>query len=201
MERIGHENKYAMFVSEIEEEWIRIHVEDRGNMRSEPDPSAKIEPIWKSSSFIDLQVFFNIGSIEDKLSFLHGANAIDSDFHSIHFFGYKKLAGHSRCFFVIVLCCQQNVKLLLWRIWQFLIKGLDIYSACGAGELFIAESEDISILIDGAVGHIHEIITWVCGCLPTRHWMGVCCLPLRTKIVMVLELGLTKLFSSFPNIV
>lgn len=45
MEKVGHDSKYAMFVSEIEEEWIKIHVEDKGNMRSEPDPSAKIEPI------------------------------------------------------------------------------------------------------------------------------------------------------------
>lgn len=45
MEKIGHNSQLAMFVSEIEEEWIQIHVEDKGNMRTEPDLNKKIEPI------------------------------------------------------------------------------------------------------------------------------------------------------------
>ena len=30
LEVVGHDAKYALFNSAIEEEWIRIHVEDRG---------------------------------------------------------------------------------------------------------------------------------------------------------------------------
>lgn len=34
LEVVGHDANYALFNSEIEEEWIRIHVEDRGGLRS-----------------------------------------------------------------------------------------------------------------------------------------------------------------------
>lgn len=38
VEVIGHDQQYAMYTTEIEEEWIRLHVEDRGGLTSEPEP-------------------------------------------------------------------------------------------------------------------------------------------------------------------
>lgn len=143
---------------------------------------------------------FNFGSIQHKLSFLHWVAGIDPHCHSIHLLSYNDLAGHSRSALVVVLCCQQHIKLLLRRNRQSLVEGLDVDSAGGAGKLFVAESEDVGILVDCAVGHVHEIVTWVFGCLPTLHSMGVCCRPRRTKIVMVLRRGVRKLFSSFASI-
>lgn len=34
VERIGHDPSYAMYTTPIEEEWIQIHVEDKGKLRS-----------------------------------------------------------------------------------------------------------------------------------------------------------------------
>lgn len=43
--KIGHDSNFALFTTEIEEEWMKIHLEDKGKLRSESDPSEKIEPI------------------------------------------------------------------------------------------------------------------------------------------------------------
>ena len=37
IEVIGHDDRYAMYTSEIEEDWIRLHVENVGGLRSEAD--------------------------------------------------------------------------------------------------------------------------------------------------------------------
>ena len=34
LEVVGHDRSYAMYTTEIEEEWIKIHVEDKGKLRS-----------------------------------------------------------------------------------------------------------------------------------------------------------------------
>ena len=35
----GHHEEYALYLPEIEEEWIRLHLEDQNQLRSEPHPN------------------------------------------------------------------------------------------------------------------------------------------------------------------
>lgn len=37
LEVVGHDAQFALFTSEIEEEWIRLHVENRGLLTSEEE--------------------------------------------------------------------------------------------------------------------------------------------------------------------
>ena len=36
---------------------------------------------------------------------------------------------------------------------------LDVYSACGAGQLLVAQSENVDILVYHTVGDVHQIVT------------------------------------------
>ena len=47
--------------------------------------------------------------------------------------------------------------------------GFKVDPTGGAGELFVAEAEDVGILVDGGVGDVHEIIALVRVMVPTRH--------------------------------
>lgn len=41
LEVVGHDSQYAMYTTEIEEEWIRLHVENKGGLTSEPEEKEK----------------------------------------------------------------------------------------------------------------------------------------------------------------
>ena len=140
----------------------------------------KIEEDWLASRWIAVRLnrFDPLFTFELHTKYKHSwffcnVFRFDSYCHSVEIITYKNLAGHTRTVLSVIFGRQQYVYLLFGRWGKFIEMGLDINFAGCTCKLFIAESKNVDILIDSAVGHIHEIITWMSVLLPALHSIAV----------------------------
>ena len=77
------------------------------------------------------------------------------DRHPVQFLCDSYLTCHPRGPLLVIRGCQQHVQFLILRLRQVVVVRLDIDSTGGTGQLLITESEDIGILVDCTIGHVH----------------------------------------------